>query len=187
MTGFSNLGIGLTTLFTFITLALIAELCYVLCWRKKSRRESAGTDELSGESYNNPSKELLYFFCWKTQSQVKPAGAPAIADTEQSLPLEPKWHDLCGPTRVLFTIKEEREESDSEEGKSSKFEGKYPNESFGDLEKEISFFTPCSSPPFYTPTSSPSRTDEINIAGVLMGSPEKSSDSFSFCVSVAGD
>ncbi|XP_077230189.1 uncharacterized protein LOC143863410 [Tasmannia lanceolata] len=170
MTGFSKLVIGLTFVFSIFTVALIAGLCYLL--RRKFLRENTETEEISGEPYNNPSKEPLYFFCWKTQSQVDPTGAPVIfPDSGQCVVGDRmKWEGLGGPSRVLFTIEEGIEDLESEEEKSQ-------NESFNDIEKEISFVSPCSSPPLYTPMSSPTRVEEKN----------NESDRFSFCISVAED
>lgn len=208
MSGFGGLGIGLTVVFVFFFFALAAELFYVLWWRRRFRSEnsaSAAVSELSGDPYTSPSKELLYFLCWKNQSRVEPSAAPAT-----STPLSPdppqydgldlmKLHGLYGPSRVLFTIKEEREDSEAEDGKLPR-EGKEEggetlgeclSMATGDLETCVGdaaplvtdvsekginegtpFSTPCASPPFYTPLSSPLRGADESASGNLTYMPE---------------
>lgn len=60
-----------------------------------------------------------------------------------------KWRQLCGPSRVLFTINEAAEEEEREGIESS--EPRFPDPD------TTPFHTPCASPPYYTPSPSPTR------------------------------
>lgn len=94
-----------------------------------------------------------------------------------------KWQCLYGPSRVLFTIKEEeREGFDSENCSSAEIVLKTKRACYTtttaattatesgcrggnveevavtiDLSETTPFSTPCASPPYFTPSSSPSR------------------------------
>lgn len=162
MSGFSKLGITLTSVFSVLLLALLAELLY-LFWRRRqqSRHKS---------------------------SRIEPAGAatPATLPTSNALQRSElfKLEGLYGPpSRVLFTIKEEeREEVETELGTvlGEVKNGVSLGEHFGnfqfqlaagdspeviimvgddesDFDVEPPFLTPCTSPPYLTPSPSPTR------------------------------
>ncbi|GAY32949.1 hypothetical protein KPL70_018434 [Citrus sinensis] len=177
MIGLTKLGTILTVVFVVSVLALVAELLYVL-WRRQSfwRR--------SDQLYPKPSKEqLLYFFCWKNQSRIEPAGnthAPASEDAEARVSAVDdddvsKWQwAVYGPSRVLFTIKEEEREGTetTSEAENETVKSKSKTVSFDQAEsvsdqvavlvsveeavdEATPFSTPCASPPYYTPSPSP--------------------------------
>ncbi|XP_059646592.1 uncharacterized protein LOC132293231 [Cornus florida] len=204
MSGLSKLGIALSIVFAFSLVALVAELFYVLWRRRVFRRNNFpvhGGDHGSDSFSTNPSnsKELLYFFCWKSQSRVEPDGAPTRGGSDGYSPDDPaeivdilKLQGLYGPSRVLFTIKEEeREDVESEKSLSSTEKGHNKTKSIlfeeclrsaggespevavriDDVGEEMTpFSTPCASPLYYTPAASPSREVESG-AGNLTHSP----------------
>ncbi|KAL8129026.1 hypothetical protein V2J09_018181 [Rumex salicifolius] len=122
----SGLGIILSIVFGCLLLALIAELYYLLWW-KKIRVNNTQT---SPETDLN-TKELFHFFCWN-----KPTSAAGAARRRRYPNPEADQDPLdveSGPTkdaaveaelmrlqnRLLFTIKEEtKEDLESEDGKS---------------------------------------------------------------------
>ncbi|XP_011046871.1 PREDICTED: uncharacterized protein LOC105141378 [Populus euphratica] len=200
MSALNNLETMLTVLFSVCLAALVFEILYVLWrWRRFHRRSvtSSGADgEFSSSSeslYMTPSKELLYFFCWKSQSiriepdsKTPPAASAAVttvpADGEDALVEEMlKLHGMYGPSRVLFTIKEEdREEMEITENDESSIENvveskeremsssdvcfeeiAVANDVVVDVEVEdvtTPFWTPCASPQnYYSPSPSPPR------------------------------
>ncbi|KAJ4725833.1 Transmembrane protein [Melia azedarach] len=141
MTSFSGLGIGLSLVFGCLLLALAAELYYVLCWKKRIPHRQEIEDD-----YGNYAKEyLIQLFCWKKPSSLH---SNNTRDCERDHPVanahEPdpelgtskdlllkafgeegevselmRLHNLVGPPRFLFTIKEEtKEDLESDDGKS---------------------------------------------------------------------
>ncbi|KAF5207804.1 hypothetical protein FRX31_002609 [Thalictrum thalictroides] len=175
MTDLSKLGIGLTVAFIFSFVALVTELCYIFF-----RRRKRAIDEESDISSNSwSSKEIFYFFCCRNKSGIELTGAPTTVHPvdddnvmmEQSDELE-KWQELHGPSRILYTIKEEEREDLESEKSCSERKSKKRVCSIEE-EKEISmvvisvesdresketetpYLTPCSSPPYCTPMSSP--------------------------------
>lgn len=76
-----------------------------------------------------------------------------------------KLQEVHGPSRFLFTIKEEREEAEAEESRLAEEEKKKTLIIERGFLEETPFATPCSSPPFYTPRSSPLRGGE-DVVGV---------------------
>ncbi|KAK0603850.1 hypothetical protein LWI29_009353 [Acer saccharum] len=149
MVSFSGLGIGLSLVFGCLLLAIIAELYYVLWWKKRL------TDRREIEvDYSNYVKELVQLFCWKKPSSnlqinntqncdrqpaVSINGHEVLPDLElgtttttsnKDLYLKAfgddsevaelmRLHNLAGPPRFLFTIKEEtKEDLESDDGKS---------------------------------------------------------------------
>ncbi|CAO2823990.1 unnamed protein product [Amaranthus hypochondriacus] len=155
MKNLSKFGIILTSIFSFLLLALISHLFYLL-WRRRQQTR-------------------------RKINQIKP--------TNTTIPLTPsnfpsthtELYKLEGsyspPSRVLFTIKEEKEDDlvSSDDRKS----GVCLNEHFGDdfrsqlggvdsveviimvndsdVDVEPPFLTPCDSPPYFTPSPSPTR------------------------------
>ncbi|GMJ08977.1 hypothetical protein like AT5G59350 [Hibiscus trionum] len=60
MTCFSGLGIGLSLVLGCLLLALVAELYYLLWWKKRLIGSSHVEDD-----YTKYAKELIQLFCWK--------------------------------------------------------------------------------------------------------------------------
>ncbi|KAK4718598.1 hypothetical protein R3W88_016936 [Solanum pinnatisectum] len=147
---FSGLGIDLSFLFGCILMGLVAELYYLL-WVKKRIPKNETEDQ-----YNNT--EFSHLFCWKKHSLVNNVSSEQrsntvrnkemnghVHDQDQDLDVESelmRLHNLCGPPRFLFTIKEEtKDDLESEDGKS-RSRTCSRNKSFSDL-----ILTPLSSPP----------------------------------------
>lgn len=179
MRALSSLGIGLSLVSGFLLLALLAELYYLLCWKKRTpNREIEELEEAA--SYKSPARELLYLFCWK-----KPNSLSSTALNPQEISAESnenhqqhkdllipfgeegmeaelmRLHSLSGPPRFLFTIKEEtKEDLESEDGRSRG--GRSRKSSRGRSLSDVllaaetpPFSTPLSSPPFFTPPLTP--------------------------------
>ncbi|KAK3206234.1 hypothetical protein Dsin_020280 [Dipteronia sinensis] len=182
MASFSGLGFGLSLVFGCLLLALVAELYYVLWWKKRltNRREIE-------DDYSNYAKELIQLFCWKKPSsnlqinntqncERQPAvsinGHEVVPDLElgtttttssKDLLLKAfgddsevaelmRLHNLAGPPRFLFTIKEEtKEDLESDDGKS-----RCDNRSRkGSRTGSLSDFIVTVDSPFLTPLASP--------------------------------
>ncbi|KAK7340875.1 hypothetical protein VNO77_21592 [Canavalia gladiata] len=183
MKSLSSVGLGLSIIFGFLLLALVAEVYYLLWWKKRITNREIEND------YGNPVKELFYMFCWKRpssslrQTSFTPPelcssmriGDTLVHDPEQvqsqngkEFVFKPfgedgmdaeymRQQELLGPPRVLFTIVEEsKEDLESEDGKSRcEKSGKGSRgRSLGDLlVVETPYLTPNASPPFFTPIS----------------------------------
>ncbi|KAJ7947667.1 Transmembrane protein [Quillaja saponaria] len=139
MVSFSGLGIGLSLVFGCLLLAMVAELYYLICWKKRI----ANTETES--EHSNYAKELFHLVCWKRNVSLH------TANTQESVRRDPdsnfhepdielgsskdlllktfgeegveselmRLHNLAGPPRFLFTIKEEtKEDLESDDGKS---------------------------------------------------------------------
>ncbi|KAE9593250.1 hypothetical protein Lal_00028983 [Lupinus albus] len=138
---FRVLGIVLTLVFGCILLGLVIELCYLLWWKK--RRTCIGI-EIGKE---NNVKGVLYGVCWKTPSTNNPRRVNVATNQEKLSSDEPdlelglkvsddlvlkalgeegveselmRLHNLAGPPRFLFTIKEETKEDLESEDRSRK-------------------------------------------------------------------
>ncbi|KAG1369740.1 hypothetical protein COCNU_15G001060 [Cocos nucifera] len=181
MSVLTKLGLALLLVFSFSLLGFLSELLYVL-WRRRRRRRvrrssaSSGDPEIPDAGGGGASSKelLLYLLCWKNQSRIEPASSAAASpafSAAAALAAPPaamtkmasseaaeecdlaRWHAMYfGPSRVLYTIKEEREEVESDGGM-----GVFGDRD-GDELAETPFSTPCASPAFYTPTSSPPRS-----------------------------
>uniref|UniRef100_A0ACD6A0U3 Uncharacterized protein n=1 Tax=Avena sativa TaxID=4498 RepID=A0ACD6A0U3_AVESA len=158
----SRLGVGLTVVSALLLLALAAELYYLLVHKRRQRRRAAAISDAASSSPSSSSRELLQLFCFKkppalastTYAQDPRAGDAAVAegvdedddddDDDDDETVEGqlmRLGSLVGPSRLLFTIKEEtREDLESDDGRRSR--------SLGDL-------LHCSHTPFLTPASSP--------------------------------
>ncbi|XLR13145.1 hypothetical protein HN51_034052 [Arachis hypogaea] len=137
---FIGLGVALSVVFGFLLLALVAELCYLLLWKKKKKKEKENTEveELekgvlygvccsnnnslsvvvaSEEEGNNKGEADLDL---ETKDVVLKNNGVSNNGVEESVELElMRLHNLAGPPRFLFTIKEEtKEDLESEDGKS---------------------------------------------------------------------
>ncbi|GKV50590.1 hypothetical protein SLEP1_g57293 [Rubroshorea leprosula] len=179
----------------------MAELLYVLWRRRRFRRRSVsagGDSEMSGAQFDTPSKELLYFFCWKNQSRLEPAGVPPVLsdvarDTEAPVDDDvEKWQAPYGPSRLLYTIKEEEKERAEGSEYSVESEAKSSSRTVSlrdalaarvlseaalaaatlaavadEVEMEVQPVTP-----YYTPSPSPSREGTL-ISGESGGSSEE--------------
>ncbi|GER37222.1 voltage-dependent N-type calcium channel subunit alpha-1B [Striga asiatica] len=106
MGSYSGLGIGLSVVFGCILMGLVAELYYLLWWKKKVAHNSTSSSPEIGdlESGQDPEKD----------------GPSPMGYGEEEIVTElMRAHNLYGPPRFLFTIKEEsREDLESENGKS---------------------------------------------------------------------
>lgn len=168
MSSFSGLGIGLSFVFGCILMALVAELYYLLWVRKRIPKNETETQYNNNNNTTTPyATELSHLFCWKkptknvsSQQRSNTEMTGHVHDQDQDLELGNskdlllkgygedsveselmRLHNLCGPPRFLFTIKEEtKEDLESEDGKS-----RSRNKSFSDL-----ILTPLSSPPIKT-------------------------------------
>ncbi|XP_038905411.1 uncharacterized protein LOC120091450 [Benincasa hispida] len=152
--GLNKFATAIIAVFVLTFLLLVAQILYFL-----SRRR----DQRGGE----PNEKCFYIFCWpRNQSRIEPKEVVSISkmngDCEGAVvvvemaavdnELE-KWQELCGPSRTLFTIKEEEEER---EGIIECF-GYDPIPKLKMDEDTTPFHTPCASPPYFTPSSSPTR------------------------------
>lgn len=172
MTTFSGLGLSLSIVFGCLLLALVAELYYLLWWKKRI------TDREIEDEYRNFAKELLHLVCWKRPSSLhstindrKEIGDPDANDGHEPVDLElgsskdvllkanngeegveselMRLHNLAGPPRFLFTIKEEtKEDLESEDGKSRGSRKGSRTRSLSDLILSVDtpFLTPLASP-----------------------------------------
>ncbi|KAL8516231.1 hypothetical protein ACS0TY_014769 [Phlomoides rotata] len=174
MGSFSGLGIGLSFVFGCILMGLVAEVYYLLWWKKRIANSSSEIHE-----------DLSSLFCWKkptsfnsassTQELTNCATNPqdeemgsnknsGVKDefSEEGIEQElMRVHNLCGPPRFLFTIKEEsREDLESDDGKSRKCSRA---RSLSDV-----VFAAADGTPFLTPISSPTpnNLDSYNHHGI---------------------
>ncbi|KAA0061935.1 uncharacterized protein E5676_scaffold250G00610 [Cucumis melo var. makuwa] len=182
MTSFSGLGIGLSLVFGCLLFALVAELYYLLWWKKRSITSSQAEDE-----FTNYAKEFFHLICWdwkKGSSSSSSLQQPNNSrENQRNLELRNqesdieigcskdlllkssggedggvelelmRLHNLAGPPRFLFTIKEETKEDLESEDRSRKGSR---TRSLSDLILTVDtpFLTPLPSPPF-KPTTSP--------------------------------
>ncbi|XP_058109711.1 uncharacterized protein LOC131252933 [Magnolia sinica] len=185
MKSLSSLGIGLSLVFGCLFLALVAELYYLLWWKKRISNRDIEDD------YSSSTRELFYLLCWKkptsSSTALNPHTSARITDghghhghpsddhsntSGMDLLLKPygedgldtelmRLHNQHGPPRFLFTIKEEtKEDLESDDGKSkgdNKSRKGSRGKSLSDLllAVETPFLTPLSSPPFFTPPLTP--------------------------------
>ncbi|THG15685.1 hypothetical protein TEA_021642 [Camellia sinensis var. sinensis] len=179
MRSLSSVGLALSLIFGCLVLALVAELYYLLWWKKRITNREIEDD------YSSPAREFLYMFCWKQPSSLsstalnpqqlcssdthvhEPQSRLHSHPNEDLLPNKPfeeegaetepmRLQNLSGSPRFLFTIKEEtKEDLESEDGKSR--EGSRSRRSLSDLllTVETPFLTPLASPPYFTPPLTP--------------------------------
>lgn len=168
----SSLGIGLSLVFGCLLLAFVAELYYLLWWKKRV----ASRDIEDG--YSSSARELFHLLCSKKSSlgstELDPHIPDAPAHDSDDMQLKPfeengleteimRLQNLCGPPRLLFTIKEEtKEDLESDDGKSKATDDNKSRKgsrgrSLSDLllAVETPYLTPLSSPPFFTPPLTP--------------------------------
>ncbi|PON58949.1 Transmembrane protein [Parasponia andersonii] len=180
MTAFSGLGLGLSLVFGCLLLALVAELYYLLWWKKRI------TDREIEDEYGNFAKEYLFhLICWKRAYSSSDNSAPQGRKDQDMNGHEPdpelglgkdvllksiveegveselmRLHNLAGPPRFLFTIKEEtKEDLESEDGKSRGDRSRKGSRtrSLSDLMVGIDtqFLTPLASPRLKSPPLNP--------------------------------
>ncbi|EEF29833.1 uncharacterized protein LOC8275748 [Ricinus communis] len=192
---------ALTIIFAVSLVVLIAEVLYVL-YRRRRFHNRTGDLEFSSETSSfyptTPSKELLYFFCWKNQTstRIEPdaetaasdaaatAAPPTTTSDDADVDEMLKRHVLYGPSRALFTIREEereeietdlssveREENNKKKNRKKKLIRSLSSEEVSSIaiatatatdvmiavDDTTPFSTPCASPPYYTPSPSPPR------------------------------
>lgn len=166
----SSVGLGLSLVFGCLLLALIAELYYLLCRKKRV------TNREIQETYSSPAREFLYLFCWKKPSSLSSTGLttdtqvhepqPSSSSSSWLRPLEAyddmtietellRLQNLSGAPRFLFTIKEETKEDLESEDRSTKRGSRGRSLSDVVFSVETPFFTPVASPPFLTPPITP--------------------------------
>ncbi|GMI81790.1 hypothetical protein like AT5G59350 [Hibiscus trionum] len=169
MKSFSGLGIGLSLVFGCLVLALIAELYYLLWWKKRIVNSEVEYD------YTSYAKELVQLFCRKKSSASVHAPTIIANSNRDTSGVEPdlelgstkglrlkgfgeegveselmRLHNLAGPPRFLFTIKEETKEDLESEDKGSR------RRNLNDVVLHIDtpFHSPLSSPPLKSPLGS---------------------------------
>ncbi|CAO2145227.1 unnamed protein product [Urochloa humidicola] len=176
MRALSRIGVGLAVVSALLLLALTAELYYIFV--HKRRRAAAISDAASSPS--SSSRELLQLFCFKkppaalasTYAVQQPPSAVAVSavagvedDDDETVEAQlMRLGSVVGPTRLLFTIKEEtREDLESDDGRSRR------SRSLGELMH-------CSeaTPPLLTPRASPSPAAMDNSYNPLFESPAAS-------------
>ncbi|KAL3579176.1 hypothetical protein D5086_020680 [Populus alba] len=185
MKSLSSVGLGLSIVFGCLLLALVAELYYLLWWKRRFANKEIGDD------YSSPARELFFMFCLRKPSSLRNnqelCSSVRITDTlvhhdqesqlnintSKDLLLRPfsddnmdtelmRLHSLSGPPRFLFTIVEEtKEDLESEDGRSradNKSAKGSRSRSLSDLllTVETPYLTPLASPPFFTPPLTPS-------------------------------
>ncbi|XP_027163104.1 uncharacterized protein LOC113763472 [Coffea eugenioides] len=184
MGSFSGLGIGLSFVFGCIFLGLVAELYYLLWWKKRINNREIE------DHFTNYAAEISYLFCWKksnstdsSRNDTQELAASVINSEvnghendlelggngkdgsmqfkgfgEESVESElMRLHNLCGPPRFLFTIKEEtKEDLESDDGKSRGDRSRKGSRtrSLSDIiiAVDTPFRTPLPSPPLKTPS-----------------------------------
>lgn len=184
MGSFSGLGIGLSFVFGCILLGLVAELYYLLWWKKR-----INSREIE-DHFTNYAAEISYLCCWKKSNSIdssrnstqeltssvrnsevnghendlevggngKDGNMQFKGFDEESVESElMRLHNLCGPPRFLFTIKEEtKEDLESDDGKSRGDRSRKGSRtrSLSDIiiAVDTPFLTPLPSPPLKTPS-----------------------------------
>ncbi|XP_031115480.1 uncharacterized protein LOC116019438 [Ipomoea triloba] len=170
MKSLSSIGLALSVIFGCLLIALLAELYYLLWWKKRITRR--GIED-------GPGKEIFYFFCGKKPSSSSSSSSscsgnsamkpqeicsrntlvhepqPQVQSPHGDESMEVELLRLSGPPRFLFTIKEETKEDleSSEDGKSKSRKGSRTR-SLSDV-LETPFLTPIASPPYFTPPLTP--------------------------------
>lgn len=177
MKSLSSVGLGLSIVFGCLLLALIAELYYLLWWKKRFVTRDIEND------CSNPAGELFCMFCWKRASSSSSSLAQKalnpqeirIRDTlvqgtteysnkdlllrpfgEENHGMEQLQMQCLGPPRFLFTIVEEtKEDLESEDPKSRKGSRGRSLSSDVVFTLETPYLTPIASPSFFTPPLTP--------------------------------
>ncbi|MED6126061.1 hypothetical protein PIB30_074742 [Stylosanthes scabra] len=200
---FIGLGVALSVVFGFLLLALVAELCYLLLWKNNNRINNNSSSQIDEEL----EKGMLYGVCCNNNNSVTVVVASeeeeqeqeknnkgsadldlmnsnCVNGVEESVELElMRLHNLAGPPRFLFTIKEEtKEDLESEDGKSRCGDGGGRSSRRGSRTRSLSDLMVAIDTPFLNSlVSSPLRTSLDNLDGLGFNNPlfESSSSSTS--------
>lgn len=165
----SGLGIGLSLVFGFLLLALVAEVYYLLRWKKHKKRivsQESEEDKEEEEQQNGYAKELIQLFCFKkpqslqhnnggTEGEIS-RNQDGNPDLELGLMKHLNGGDLgfeaelmkLHNQRFLFTIMEEtKADLESEDGKS-RLGSRSRRRSLSDVLNDCTTpgFTPLASP-----------------------------------------
>ncbi|KAL7115560.1 hypothetical protein ACP275_04G190100 [Erythranthe tilingii] len=163
MGSFSGLVIGLSFVFGCILMGLFLELYYLLWWKKKMAAHNSNSNSNSSRSTSEIEEGFSLFFCWNWK-KPNSSSNPQLGQ-DQDLEMGPtkelgllksygeegieselmRVHNLSGPPRFLFTIKEEDFESDADAKSRSSRKGSR-TKSLGDVFGAD--VTPMSSPSF---------------------------------------
>ncbi|XP_057504924.1 uncharacterized protein LOC130788340 [Actinidia eriantha] len=148
MGSLSSVGVALSLIFGFLLLALMAELYYLLWWKKNRHTNREIEQEEEEGNCSSPGRDLLHMLCLTKPSSLSCSHTHVH---EPQAPFHPHPNKALwpkhGPPRLLFTIKEETmEDLESEDGKST---------SRRSFTVETPFLTPLASPPYFTPPLSP--------------------------------
>ncbi|KAL6508941.1 hypothetical protein OROHE_021500 [Orobanche hederae] len=118
------LGIGLSFVFGCILMGLVAELYYLLWWKKRISNSETGEEDSCFAAFNlkkpnNPSSNS------QDRDFTNPEAEQVdleMGSTKEGIEAEiMRIHNLCGPPRFLFTINEEsKEDLESDDGKSKR-------------------------------------------------------------------
>lgn len=183
MKSLNTVGLALSVVFGCLLLALVAEIYYLLWWKRRFRNREIE----DGYNSSPATREFFYMFCWKKPSSLSSTALNPQELTEASTThvqeslsngqsgkdfwFRPFGEDsveaellglqnLSGPPRFLFTIKEEtKEDLESEEG-GGKSRKSSRTRSLSDLvlNPETPFLTPLTSPSYFTPPRTPMDT-----------------------------
>ncbi|XP_019151040.1 PREDICTED: uncharacterized protein LOC109147838 [Ipomoea nil] len=161
MKSLSGVGLAMSVVFGFLLMALLAELYYLLWWKRRIA---------NARIEDGAAKEFFFMFCGKNPPPPPPSSLtmkppplevsrppdnlvrhepqPRTDDTEEEeeeeeeRSMEAELMMLSGPARFLCTIKEETmEDLESDDGKGRIM--------------ETPFLTPIASPPYFTPPLTP--------------------------------
>ncbi|KAF5729586.1 hypothetical protein HS088_TW21G01753 [Tripterygium wilfordii] len=179
MKSLSSVGLGLSVVFGCLLLALVAELYYLLWWKKRIPNR-----EIEDDRYSSPAKQLLFMFCWRKPSSLSHTAlnpqelcsSVSVTDTlvhdpetqlrnlhsNKDLLLKSygnndddmetellRLNSLSGPPRFLFTIVEETREDLESEDAKS-------NSGKGSRGRSLSDLILTVETPYLTPLASPS-------------------------------
>lgn len=157
MGSLSHLGIGLSFLFGCLLLGLIAELYYVIYWKKRYTN-------MEIQDSTNGTTELSFLFCWKSPISSRKQHLPTSVKNGHDQDLEMlkiyngeegveselmRLHNLCGPPRFLFTIKEETKEDLESEDEKSRGERSFSGK--GSRNKSLAELLACVETPLASP------------------------------------
>ncbi|KAL6979209.1 hypothetical protein U1Q18_020873 [Sarracenia purpurea var. burkii] len=136
MASFIGLGIVLSFVFGCILLGLVAQLYYLLWWKKKNRNAAGVGGEISDQFFQkNPAGKAQQFTYLgnpdangdEPDLELGSAKDPPSSKGFDDGPFDDggveselmRQHNLCGPPKFLFPISEEtKEDLDSDDGKS---------------------------------------------------------------------
>ncbi|KAK7273036.1 hypothetical protein RIF29_14082 [Crotalaria pallida] len=106
MKSLSSIGLGLSIVFGCLMLALVAEVYYLLWWKKRITTREIEND------YGNPVKELFYMFCWKKPSSA--SGSGSLRHTSFTA------QELCSSMRIGDTLVHDPEAQQVQASQNSK-------------------------------------------------------------------